>query len=246
MFRTALLGLLAAVCVHAGNCNSINPPIEWTINQSYVDGTYNGIQGDGLPYVNGQSGVTAVINVCSGSGDATLQLSGKTRSIKSSFQKMLVTNKYTPSFALSRSAVNVDFMNVRNIYFVPQGTDRTQEYTFTTRFGSTLSDGTNAPILAPTVDAPPATGPNINMANAPYPNSPVIVHHCPANTNTSTCPNIVHETWFAYPDQSPTAPGLANGWPITQVGALLVSSKNTTANGGEFSMPFYFMISLLN
>jgi hypothetical protein len=72
-----------------------------------------------------------------------------------------------------------------------------------------------------------------------------VVHHCPANTNTSTCPNIVQETLFAYPDPNPTASGVGqSGLPITQVGTLLVTNK--LVNGGQFSMPFLFTISLLN
>jgi hypothetical protein len=82
--------------------------------------------------------------------------------------------------------------------------------------------------------------------NSPYPNSLIVVRHCPAGANTATCPNITHETWFVYPDPNPTASGVGQtGLPIAQVGALLVTSKGALINAGEFSMPFFFTISLL-
>jgi hypothetical protein len=81
------------------------------------------------------------------------------------------------------------------------------------------------------------------------------VHHCPAGANagvSTACLNLAHETWFVYPDSTPTtADGNQNGWTFynrafTQVGTLLASGpKNSTVNAGEFSMPFYFTISSL-
>jgi hypothetical protein len=73
----------------------------------------------------------------------------------------------------------------------------------------------------------------------------VIVHHCPANSSAGNCPNIVKETWFVYPDTNVSEPGLSQtGLPKTSVGALLDFTKSTPKNAGEFSMPFYFTISL--
>jgi len=103
----------------------------------YVDGiTRFAIQGDGSPYVNGQSGVDAVINVCSGTGDATLLLSGG-RTMAFSFSNLLASNSATPAWATG--TVSAGFMNVRNIAYVPLGSNRADEYTFTTRFGSSVS-----------------------------------------------------------------------------------------------------------
>jgi len=232
-----------------GKC--ADPSIQWTINPMYVDGiTPSAIQGDGAPYVDGQSGVTAVINVCSGSYDATLQL-GKGRTFSFSFAKQLASNSNTPSWALSGSTESgTGGFDVRNLFFVPSGSNRNLEYTFTTRSGST-PPAPGSPDFTMTNPAPeaPSSVPNLlAIANVPYNDSLVIVHHCPAGTNTATCPNITHETWFVYPDPNPTASGTGQtGLPITQVGTLLTVSHNgSEVNAGEFSMPYYFTISLLN
>jgi hypothetical protein len=227
-----------------------NPGIQWVINGIYVDGTTaSAIQGDGAPYVNGESGVTAVVNVCSGTYDATLLLS-RPRTLSFSFARALATNSNTPSWALSGSTqTGAGFLNVRNIFYVPSGSSRNAEYTFSTRFGSNppASGSPDFRMLNPSAEAPAAgAGSEVSLSNSPYPDSLIIVHHCPANTNTSTCPNITSETWFAYPDPNPTASGTGQtGLPISQVGALLVSSKGTLVNAGEFSVPFLFAISLL-
>src|SRR4051812_43550513 len=76
------------------------PGTEWTISATAVDGTSAAIQGDGAPYSNGETGVTAVINVCSGTYDATLNLS-PSRSLSLSFAQLLASNANTPSWALA-------------------------------------------------------------------------------------------------------------------------------------------------
>jgi hypothetical protein len=229
----------------------VDPSIQWTINSMYVDGvTPSAIQGDGTPYTDGSSGVAAVINVCSGSYDATLHLT-KGRTVSFSFAKLLASNQNTPSWAVNGSTVSGsgDF-NVRNIYFVPSGSNRNQEYTFTTRLGSTTpaSGSPNLTMTNPSPDAPSSVPNLLAIANVPYNDSLVIVHHCAANTNTASCPNVVHETWFVYPDRNPTASGTGQtGLPITQVGTLVTTSHNgTQVNAGEFSLPFSFVISLVN
>jgi hypothetical protein len=160
---------------------------------------------------------------------------------------MLTLNQYTPAFAKTSTPYKVSSMNVRNLLYVPAGTDRSQEFTFTTRFGSAV----NAAMLAPSVDAPQVeVGDNVDLVNDPFPNSPIIVKHCPAGPNTASCPKSTsNETWFAYPDPTPTASGTSNGWPISQVGAFKVQTGKgksvQTVNGGEFSLTFYFEIALL-
>jgi hypothetical protein len=239
---------IQAASAQKGRCT--NPGLEWTINPTYVDGmTHNAIQGDGSPYVDGQSGVSAVINVCSGSTDATLQLS-KPRVLSFSLARLQASNSYTPSWALSgNTETGTGFLNVRNLFFVPSGHTRDDEYTFSTRFGSNppASGSPAFRMLNPSPDAPPSgTADDVVLANHPYPNSLIIVHHCPANANTATCPNITAETWFAYPDPNPTATGTGQmGFPITQVGTLITTSNGTNLNAGEFSMTFLFTISLL-
>jgi len=248
--RTSLTLILLSVAVQSGAAQKpgcTDPGIQWIINPVYIDGTTtNAIQGDGAPYVDGQHGVTARINVCSGSYDATLLL-GSPRTLSFNFSGLLASNSYTPSWALSGSTeTGAGFLNVRDLWFVPAGTDRNQEFTFTTWFGSNPpAPGTpNFRMAAP---SPQTTLAGAGPVNSPYPDSLIVVHHCPANTNTSSCPNILHETWFAYPDPNPTAPGVGqSGGPITQVGALLLTVKGSQVNGGEFSMPFLFTLSLLN
>ena len=239
----------AAQAQKNGGCT--NPAIQWIINPIYVDGaTPNKIQGDGSPYIDGQSGVTTRINVCSGTFDATLLLGNRGRVLSYDFSGLLASNSYTPAWALSGSTVTgAGFLNVRNIWFVPSGSNRDEEYTFTTRLGSNppVSSGSpDFPMANPSPDAPSSIPNVLALSNTPYPDSLVIVHHCPANTNTAACPNIVHETWFAYPDPNPTASGVSQtGRPITQVGNLLVTVRGSKVNAGEFSMPFSFTISLL-
>src|SRR5262249_41658565 len=251
MKTTLVLSLLvftvqAAHAQAGGKCT--NPGIQWVINPMYIDGTTpNAIQGDGSPYINGQSGVDTVINVCSGSFDATLLLSHG-RSLSFSFARLLPSNSNTPSWALTGSTqTGAGFLNVRNLWFVPAGTDRNQEFTFTTWLLSNppAPGSPNFRMVGPSPLAP--QGAPGGPTNSPFANSLIQVRHCPANTNTATCPNITHETWFVYPDPNPTASGTGQtGLQITQVGALLTMVRNTMLNAGEFSMPFFFTISLLN
>ena len=179
--------LLARVCTYGGHC-TLDQPLQWVINPIYVDGTTtSAIQGDGSPYVNGQSGVDAVINVCSGTGDATLLLSGG-RTMAFSFSNLLASNSATPAWATG--TVSAGFMNVRNIAYVPLGSNRADEYTFTTRFGSSVSPGSvtisaNFGMLNP---SPTATitsqNPNEAIANFPNDDSLVNVYHCPAGATS--------------------------------------------------------------
>jgi hypothetical protein len=67
--------LLLTQAPAAKNCGKLDQPLQWTIFSTYVDHTTTAaITADGAAYINGQSGVETVINVCSGSIDATLSL----------------------------------------------------------------------------------------------------------------------------------------------------------------------------
>ena len=95
---------------------------------------------------------------------------------------------------------------------------------------------------------PPGQGGD-NVANTPYADALVYVHHCPKSTVASGgCQALAHETWYAYPDPTVYGTSSYTGLPVSQVGTLLptVGNKGQTVNGGEFSMGFYFAISLLN
>jgi hypothetical protein len=241
---TSLLALAASSAQAKGSCTSQNPGLEWTVNTLYVDDSVAAIQGDGAPYINGQSGVTAVINVCSGSYDATLLLSSSSRTLSFDFSGFAATNQYTPSWALAgdTESGSSGFFNVHDLWFVPDGFTRADEYTFTTWFYSNVpargTPGFN--MTNPSHDTPVANQ-NPASANIPYPNARVIAHHCPANTNTASCPNIVTETWFVYPEEVSTTAGAP-----APVGVLFTTVKGNAVNSGEFRMPFFFTISMLN
>jgi hypothetical protein len=236
----AALGF-AIAAAKGGTC--IDTPIQWEIRFLYQDGaTANAVQGDGLAYVNGVSGVDAVIHKCSGTNDATLT-TGRLRSVSVSFAA-LFTNQYTPSWTSGLISGNW-FLNVRNITYVPPGQNRAEEFRFTTRYGSMAPNGSNLRMLNPTSDAV-TTQPE--LANDPYLNSLVNVHHCPANSDATTglCLGRVKETWFVWPDQNLTEDHHSQtGLAKTQVASLLVSVKGKNVAAGEFTVPFYFVITSL-
>ena len=242
--------LQMASAAHGGTCN-LDLPLQWTLNPLYVDGaTASAITGDGGgPYVNGQSGVSATIKVCTGTYDAVL--SNSSRTISFNFAKMLASSSNTPTWAGSGGTVTgTGLLNIRNITFVPSGNTRADEYTFTTRMGSNLpvKGSWNFRIFNPTTDAASGDSVYVQTNNTPYLNSLVIAHHCPANSTATTgpCAGVTNETWFVYPDTAVTQSGTSqNGQPLTQVGALVNTQRSSPINGGEFSMPFYFVISRL-
>lgn len=249
LFGAMALTTLIAAPARGGTCN-LDPPLQWTLNPLYVDNvTPSAITGDGSPYVNGQSGVTATIKVCTGTNDAVL--SNTSRTITFSFAKKLASNANTPSFASSGGAVTgPGLLNIRDITYVPAGFTRADEYTFTTRMGSDLPvKGTwNFRIFSPATDAVSGTDTWVTANNTPYLNSSVIAHHCPANSTATVppCVGVIHETWFVYPDSNVTESGMSQtGLPKTQVGGLVNSQRSAPINGGQFSMPFYFAITSL-
>jgi len=228
---------------------------QWTVSDYYTDGTtLNAIRADGLgPYKNGQSGVTATIQICSGNGDAVL-MTGSSRQLSFNFGNMLASNSNTPSWATGVISGGGATLHIRRLTFVPAGYDRAQEYTFTTWAGSILPGKGfwNFRMWNPTTDAisdDPSTNISLATANGPLTDSTAIVHHCPANSSATTapCAGIVKETWFVYPDSNSTT--YTDGSPApgtdTQVGAPVNTQKATPVNAGQFSLPFYLVISVL-
>lgn len=250
LFSTAALNPLAAA--NPNSCKDI--ATRWTVNEYYVDGiTLNSIRGDGAgPFINGQSGVTATIQICNGTNDAVL-MTGSSRKLSFSFDRMLASNSNTPSWATGLVTGGGGTLHIRRITFVPAGYDRAQEYLFTTWAGSILpvKGSWNFRVWKPVTDAM-SDNPNTNIhlatANGPLMDSPVVVRHCPANSSATTgpCTGIVKETWFVYPDSSPTT--YMDGTPApptaVHVGALVNTQKSTPVNAGQFSMPFYLTISV--
>jgi len=253
------VGLLLAAAgltpLTAGNPNSCSDiATQWTVNDYYTDGTtLNAIRSDAAgPYKNGQSGVTATIQICNGTNDAVL-MTGSSRQLSFNFGNMLASNSNTPSWATGVVTGGSGTLHIRRITFVPTGSDRSQEYVFTTWAGSILPvrGSWNFRMWKPTTDAISDSLTNVNLAtaNGPFTDSPVVVHHCPANSSATSgpCTGVIKETWLVYPDSGPTT--YLNGNPApqtaTQVGALVNTQKSTPVNGGQFSMPFYLSISVL-
>jgi len=236
-----------------GGCADIQT--QWTLNDYYVDGiTLNAIRADASgPYTDGQSGVTATIQICNGTNDAVL-MTGSSRKLSFNFGHMLASNSNTPSWATSIVTGGGGTLHIRRITFVPAGYDRAQEYSFTTWAGSILpvKGFWNFRMWKPVTEAisdDPNTNISLATANGPLTDSAVIVHHCPANSNaaTGTCVGVLKETWFVYPESTPTTYTDGTSAPATdtQVGALVNTQKSTPVNAGQFSMPFYLSISVL-
>jgi hypothetical protein len=239
----------------AGKPSCQDVSTQWVVNDYQADGTtFNAIRGDALgPYKNGQSGVTATIQICSGNNDAVL-MTGSSRQLSFNFSKMLASNSNTPTWATGIVTGTGGTLHVRNLTFVPSGYDRTQEYTFTTWAGSILPGKGfwNLRMWKPTTDAisgNPNTDVALATANGPFTDSAVVAHHCPANSNAAAgpCAGVLKETWFVYPDPNPTTYSDGTPAPLTdtQVGALVNTQKITPVNAGQFSMPFYLSISVL-
>jgi hypothetical protein len=222
-----------------------NIPLQWTLNDLYVDGTtLNSIRGDGSAYTHGQSGVSALIKACdvNGTNNAVL-MTGSSRQLTFTFAAHLVApSPNMPSWATGIVSGSGGVLNVARITFVPGGKDRSQEYTFTTWMGSDVpvKGSWNFRMWNPTTDAisgDPATNPYVATANTPNINTLVNAYHCPANnpSPSATCTGVTQETWFVWPMG-------AGPW----VGGLVNTTKPTSpVSAGQFTMPFYFTISVL-
>ena len=181
---TLLFTFRAAGTAFAGKPGScVNPSLQWTIGPNYIDGTTNAVQSDGATYIDGQPGVSAVVHVCSGTYDAILLLS-KGRTFSTSFAKLLASNPNTPSWALNGTTQTETTSTIHNLFFVPSGTDRNQEYSFTTRGGagfSMVNPAPQAPFRAePRGDrehAIPRFPLNCSITARPIPNFHLSQHH---------------------------------------------------------------------
>lgn len=247
MIRTALAAIALAMCASAAppsQCS--NTPVQWIVNNLSLDGvTASLITNDGTPtYVDGQSGVSAVIDC---TPDAHIVLNTSQRSISYHFTSPLYTDQYTPA-GLAGSSVSFSSITVRNILYQHNAS---VEYTFTTRLNSFSSQfGPFRMLNLGSQAVAPGNGGD-NVSNSPYADALVYVHHCPKNNLASGgCPALAHETYYVYPDATVYGNSSSTGLPIAEVGAMVLTVGNgknaQTVNGGEFSMPFYFAISLLN
>lgn len=226
----------------SNSCSEL--PIQWVVSSLYVDGvTADLVQNDGnATYVNGQSGVGAAISTC-GTEDAVITLSGSKRAVSFDFSAPLYTNQYTPG-GLTGTSVAALSVNIRNVLYQHSPG---AEYTFTTRMGANLNNiGPFRMVNLASEAIPPGDG-NDNIANTPYSDALVYVHHCPkASAASGGCPALAHETWYVYPDTTTYGESAYTGLSVARTGTLILTEKKDTVNGGEYSMPFYFVISLLN
>lgn len=221
----------------AQNCASQNPPLVWKI--SFTNHAATGataIFSDGVPpsepeYVHGVGGVNTVLNVCSGSFDATLSLGGKsTRSLGFQFPPSL-TSAPDPAAGWGRFYSKSVGFNIRNLGY---GTvTSNQEFTFTTRMQLmfTAPDRATYQLIwqNPGAEADSRLRFPCSTADCVYADALVRVHHLPA---TSTTP----ETWIVWPDDT-TSPA--------EVGTLFKQLKGAAGYQavGQYRLPFMFTIA---
>jgi len=238
-----------------GGCQ--DTPTQWTLNDYYIGTTLNAIRGDSAgAYVNGAAGVSALIKICdvNGTNNAVL-MTGSSRTLTFDFGGHLLASNNTHDWALKSVIGSGGVLNVRDLTFVPAGKGPSLEYDFTTWVGADLpvKGYWNFRMFKPTTDAISGdlnTNPYVASVNSPYIDSPVNVHHCPANSSATTgpCVGVIHETWLISPDAGPTT--YTDGSPAPPsavwVGGLVNTQKSTSpVSAGQFSMPFRFTISLL-
>lgn len=107
----------------------------FTISSTYTDpslgtGYSSGIVPDGLgPYVNGQSGVSAVLKTCEGTGDAILS-PGSSRSLSLDLRHTVYTSSQTPSWG--NSVLPTGGINIWKLLY---NYNATLPYSFTTGMG---------------------------------------------------------------------------------------------------------------
>lgn len=238
-----------------GKNQCTNPSLSWTINSSYTDGgtnvTYTGqIQGDRSgAYVDGTSGVVTVMHVCGGSNDATLTLSSP-RSASVIFGPQLDPAVAPPSFACNGCTVTGEPMawDLSDLGLNWSPSTSATNYNFTTGFNANVpvSSGTyGLHLLSPSSDVPDTLAQWVNPPYTTYDDSVVHVQHCPAGSNQGSminpvnpyneCPTLAKETWFVWPDATTAPP---------QIATLLNQKRSPGVNAGQFSMPFFFTITL--
>jgi hypothetical protein len=236
-FQAAAMILLAVSAYAAKPPSCTNPRVKWEFKSVDVIA--------GLPSritASSQTPPEGVINICSGSGDATIETS--------------VTFNFGPNLsgAPISPVTGSTFFNLRNIVFEHQAGGRLTEYEFTTWLGSGLPSPKKATwnfrMFNPDTDFTPnpliTSQAEVDITNTPLVTAAVIVHHCPAGQTSAQCGTPAKETWLVYPDPSQTTYRVGGALsPFRNVGALVDSSKNPLLNLGQFEMPFYFVISLL-
>jgi hypothetical protein len=242
-----ITALALGICIQveaSGKCSDIST--EWTLSSTFVDGSSTRIYSDGRSYVDGSTGVSAMIRECSGTYDAVLQLgSGRTFMLNfygaflgADSQPPLWANSAFPSGnARNCGGSPCTLLNIRNILDGGAAGLRNGYYILYTRMTSAFvapdSNDYHLRMENPAT-ANVAPTPNDPSANSPSSNARVIVEHYPAGYVTPTD----QEYWLVYPEL-PTSTGSMSTSPEN---AVLLSSSGV--NYGQFSMPFLITITL--
>lgn len=249
-----------------GACN-LDVPLKWEILDRYVDGnTVNAIQDDRLspanpprPYLHNQDDVIAQIAVCNGTGNAALNVRFQSgpRQAFINFRTMVYVSADTPDWAGRGDTIGCVGYNlcwvfgIQNILYVPSGSDRGDEYEFTTVMGGHGPLFSKLSFFNPGGNVVQPPDQFTAVSNDPYPNSLIRVHHCPASFtgSSSFCVSGQSEQWFVWPEEVPKPMGVLSAPPSArQVATLILNGMKKPrgpVNGGEFSIPFLFKITSL-
>src|ERR1051326_51328 len=209
---------IAVSCAAAANskCGDVDIPVIFSISSTYQDPstlvTYNaGIRSDGGgDYVNGQSGVIAMIHVCNGSNGATLN-TGTQRTVTYDFRNAVATNTSTPSWTTAPvPGGNLTFSNLLYNY------NAAVTYSFTTYLKYADVQGFNFAMENLSATAP--FNPPDGGVNSPCITSLVQVVHYPATSTTK-------ETWIVWSDSATPANCSLTCSPL-QVGTLFSSGRS--------------------
>lgn len=250
IFTLGLLGIVTALTTGAqggkGATKCTDVPLVWTLHHTAPDGTATAIYGDAdgsVQYQDGVGGVRAslwcapIINYASLSFS---QPSKRTIGYEFGAQLYWIGPPTDPPLWLTSPFLAKGLLNISDFDYVPPGYTRGQAYTFKTWFNSQLPDFNNPKNQAYSIKmfGPLYTDPR--MADVPqggYPNfhydtSVVLVTHTPATGTTK-------ETWTVTPD-----PVSISSTVTTPVATLQQFGSLPPVNLGQFSMPFYFTISV--
>ena len=252
MFQRLILFLGVALALGtqlaaAQKCSDIST--EWTISNTFVDGSPTRLQNDGnATYTDGASGVGAQIKCAT--YDAVLIVAGRTFMLD--FRSAFLGTGYPqsgfapqPAWTDSFFAANVNkkggcggspctIINIRNI--LNSGTSpRDQYYLIYTRMTSRFIAPDNVLYhlrMENPLTSSVAPTPNNPTANTPAMNARVIVEHYPAAPG-------VKEYFLIYPEL-PISTGSQSPSPENAV----LLSDDATVNFGQFTLPFYFKITI--
>ena len=249
-----VLCLQAAMILFAGSAYAqgkptkcVAPRLHWELKGQYTIGTdlfQSGIKdGDGKGvYKDGTDGVTAVIELCAVGKDATLDSGNR----KITF---LFGSPLGPGITPDWDTTGPAFIRIGNIRGLPLDVDPNQEYEFTTWMT------TNPPSPKRTDYKFRMVNPGADFhkqypedLNQPYVTAKVNVYHCPVKNPAATagpCTGLTKETFFVYPDPTPTT--YSDGTPANyrNVGALIdITRPQDPVIAGQFEVPFLFVISV--